>query len=116
MSALCFKLSFQESSHNTHFLLMHPLSKVEFFLFFFSLLNSVKKSITSTADAFDLRFLFFFETAFAKGDSSSSPVEAEAALAVANEETVAGGIIFGSFPKKSVSSSSHSHSLLLFPV
>ena len=43
-------------------------------------------------------------------------MDVEPALAVVNQETVAGGIIFGSLRKNSDSSSSNSHFFLSFPV
>ena len=70
----------------------------------------------SVAEDLDLRFRFFCGTAFAKDDSSSSFADVDPVLAVVNEETVAGGIIFGSLQKNSASSSSKSQSFLSFPV
>ena len=78
---------------------MHSFSEVELLLFFFLLPNSVRDSIISGADDFDFRFFFLFKTPFAKGNSSSSSVHQDPALAVGNEETMAGGIIFRSLRK-----------------
>ena len=93
----------QESSHNTYFSLVHSSARSDLCCssFLFSSLNSVGNSIISAADDFDFRFLFFFGTAFAKGNSSSSSVDWEPVLAVGNEETVARGIIFESLWKNS---------------
>ena len=70
----------------------------------------------SAAEDFDLRFRFFFRTAFAKDDSSSSSADVDPELTVVNEETATGGIIFGSLRKNSSSSSPNSQSFLSFPV
>ena len=81
--------------------------------FRFSSLYSVRNSIISVADDFDRRFFFFFggSRQLARGNSSSSSVDVlpVAGFAV-KEETVAVGIIFGSVPKNSSSSSWKSHS------
>lgn len=87
--------------------------------FRFSSLYSVRNSIISVADDFERRFFFFFAgyRKLARGNSSSSSVHVlpVAGFAV-KEETVATGIIFGSVPKNSSSSSWNSHSFRSFPV
>ena len=87
----------------------------------FSSLNSLKNSIISDADDFDLRRFFFFAGwSLFRGNcsgSSSSVLSAESVPPeAAIEETVEVGTTLGSYLKKSVSSSWNSHSFLSFPV
>ena len=97
---------------------MHPFSEVELLLFFFPLFffKFCQKFDYLRGRRLRTSFPFFLWNRFAKGNSSSSSVDWEPALAGGNEETVIGGIIFGSLRKNSASSSLNSHSFLSLPV